>query len=471
MLPDPPRVRRGPRDLEAARLPRRGRRGLRDAGDFGDARHFGFGTSRASTRARWPSPTRCEPTRHRRCRTLGAQEREHRQHAAVVLAAGGRWSFVKMLVTCFSTARSVTNIRSAIAPLERPSAISSSTSRSRGVSSASGSPRAPPADELRDDRRVERRAALGDAAHGRAELVEVGHAVLEQVADALRAVGEQLQRVARSRRTARARARRCSRCFSRISFAARRPSSVCVGGIRMSTIATSGLYERTLSSRSSAFPAWPTTSKPPSSSSRAIPSRRSTESSASTTRTPTGFAPPSSTDGSLSTPQRREVGAEPGREELEDPLRAGQAAQLVLAEVAQLGGLRERVRGVRRRAGSGRRARPRRSAPRGARRRRSTCRRRPTARRCGCRSGRAGARRRATRSSPSECCAATAARPRRPGSAKPANSSSPRQSTSWPPAASTAPRSTARTARSPARTRRRAGARARSTPRRRRRGA
>ncbi len=46
-----------------------------------------------------------------------------------------------MLVTCFSTARSVTTSCAEIALLERPSAISSSTSRSRGVMSTSGSSR------------------------------------------------------------------------------------------------------------------------------------------------------------------------------------------------------------------------------------------------------------------------------------------------------------------------------------------
>ena len=53
-------------------------------------------------------------------------------------------------------------------------------------------------------------------------------------------------------------------CFSRISFAARSPSSVWVGGILMSTIAMSGLYERTFSSRSSAVPLCPTISNPAS---------------------------------------------------------------------------------------------------------------------------------------------------------------------------------------------------------------
>src|SRR4051812_47887362 len=70
---------------------------------------------------------------------------------------------------------------------------------------------------------------------------------------------------------------------ARISFAACNPSSVCVGGIRTSTIATSGLWARTFRRRSSLSPAWPTTSKPASPSRRTTPSRSSTESSAITT--------------------------------------------------------------------------------------------------------------------------------------------------------------------------------------------
>jgi hypothetical protein len=47
-------------------------------------------------------------------------------------------SLSKMLVTCRSTAGTVTISSAAIPPLERPSAISAMTSRSRGVSSSSG---------------------------------------------------------------------------------------------------------------------------------------------------------------------------------------------------------------------------------------------------------------------------------------------------------------------------------------------
>ena len=70
----------------------------------------------------------------------------------------------------------------------------------------------------------------------------------------------------------------------RISTAATSPSSALPGGIRTSTIAMSGEYKRTFSRRSSASTARPTTSWPASTSSDAIPSRRSALSSATTTR-------------------------------------------------------------------------------------------------------------------------------------------------------------------------------------------
>src|SRR5215211_3869212 len=70
----------------------------------------------------------------------------------------------------------------------------------------------------------------------------------------------------------------------RISAAARSPSSPLPGGMRTSTMATSGVYERTFSSRVPASAARPTTSWPASWSSEAMPSRRSASSSATTTR-------------------------------------------------------------------------------------------------------------------------------------------------------------------------------------------
>ena len=66
--------------------------------------------------------------------------------------------------------------------------------------------------------------------------------------------------------------------------AATRPSSVWVGGMRMSTMATSGWSRATIRNSSSASAASPTTSTPASDSSRASPERTSMTSSATTTR-------------------------------------------------------------------------------------------------------------------------------------------------------------------------------------------
>ena len=84
---------------------------------------------------------------------------------------------------------------SAIPWFELPAAISSSTSRSRGVSRASGS-------SLRRWREISVETIIGSSAEppsatrrtAREELVHVADAVLEQVADALGGLGQQLQR-------------------------------------------------------------------------------------------------------------------------------------------------------------------------------------------------------------------------------------------------------------------------------------
>src|SRR5262245_15886650 len=78
-------------------------------------------------------------------------------------------------------------------------------------------------------------------------------------------------------------------CVRRISAAATNPSSMFLGGMRTSTIATSGVCERTLSRRSSASTARPTTTCPASSSRDAIPSRKRAWSSATTTRSVFGL--------------------------------------------------------------------------------------------------------------------------------------------------------------------------------------
>ena len=71
----------------------------------------------------------------------------------------------------------------------------------------------------------------------------------------------------------------------RISCAAWIPSSVCVGGMRMSTIATSGSCSSTAASSSSGSDASATTSMPAPRTNDAMPSRTSGLSSAITTRT------------------------------------------------------------------------------------------------------------------------------------------------------------------------------------------
>ena len=77
----------------------------------------------------------------------------------------------------------------------RPSAIAASTSRSRGVSADSGSSARVPDHELGDHLGIERGAAASDAAQRVHELADVADAVLEQVADAARAIREELRGV------------------------------------------------------------------------------------------------------------------------------------------------------------------------------------------------------------------------------------------------------------------------------------
>ena len=74
--------------------------------------------------------------------------------------------------------------------------MSASTSRSRGVSSRAGLPLAA-SEELADHLRVDRGAALPDSPHGIQEVVDLEHTVLEQVAEALRPLADERERVRR----------------------------------------------------------------------------------------------------------------------------------------------------------------------------------------------------------------------------------------------------------------------------------
>ena len=86
--------------------------------------------------------------------------------------------------TWVSTVLSVSQSRFAIAAFVRPSAISASTSCSRGVNSPSASSCALRRDERGDDLRIERRAPLGHPSRGVEEVVDVEHTVLEQIPEA-----------------------------------------------------------------------------------------------------------------------------------------------------------------------------------------------------------------------------------------------------------------------------------------------
>ena len=101
-----------------------------------------------------------------------------------------------MLVTCFSTAAGVTTsmlgdppVRAALAHQLEHLALARRERVERVLA-------APAPEHPRDDVGVERGAALGHPAHRVGERGEVGDAVLEEVADALGAVADQVERVA-----------------------------------------------------------------------------------------------------------------------------------------------------------------------------------------------------------------------------------------------------------------------------------
>lgn len=75
----------------------------------------------------------------RSIRSAGVQEGDHRQDATVIVVGLREPRLGQMLRTGFSTVPSVTHSRRPMPASERPSAISASTSRSRVLSTASGS--------------------------------------------------------------------------------------------------------------------------------------------------------------------------------------------------------------------------------------------------------------------------------------------------------------------------------------------
>src|SRR4051794_13683741 len=188
-----------------------------------------------------------------------------------------------MLVTCFCTPRSEMSRRSAIPWFERPSAISSSTSRSRGVISSSG----PASRRLESswETIVESSAEPPPATRRIASAKSSRSATRSLSMYPMPSVPRSSSFIASSTSTCwESTITPTPGCSSRIFSAACRPSSVCVGGIRRSTIATSGPCSPTDSTSASPSSACATTSNPASVSSSATPSRSSIVSSARTTR-------------------------------------------------------------------------------------------------------------------------------------------------------------------------------------------
>ena len=104
---------------------------------------------------------------------------------------------MKMLAMCLLTAFSETTSPAATAAFDRPSAMSASTSRSRGVSRPKRYVPGPLGEQLGDDLGVHDRAAGRHPADRVDELAHVHHPVLEQVADAATLVRQQLAGVER----------------------------------------------------------------------------------------------------------------------------------------------------------------------------------------------------------------------------------------------------------------------------------
>ncbi len=152
--------------------------------------------------------------------------------------------------------------------LERPSAIKRQhlplpwAERGKRVISVACS------NQLRDEGGIDHRPAVSDPLQRRDEFLNVSDAALEEVADTS-AAGQELHGVL-DFDVGRGRRFRSRGCSFRICRAASRPSAVCVGGIRMSTTTSAGVFSRTSLSSSALSPAWPMISNPERSSRLAI---------------------------------------------------------------------------------------------------------------------------------------------------------------------------------------------------------
>ena len=194
-----------------------------------------------------------------------------------------------MLLTCFSTAPSLTTsaramrgVRAALrhqrehAPLTRGQPVEWILSAGAGQ-------------QLAHDLRVEHGAPGADVAHRVDELAHVGHPILQEVAHAADAATDELARVALLDVLGEQEDADLRPTLPGSRSPARTPSSVCVGGMRTSSTTRSGCVGSSAASSEAASPKLASTSSPASTSSRVMPSRRRTESSASITRT--GAAP------------------------------------------------------------------------------------------------------------------------------------------------------------------------------------
>ena len=201
-------------------------------------------------RPRRPRSTRRPSATASERRSSRTQPAQHREHAAVVGSAGREVELGEDVADVLLDRAVADHERAARSP------------RSTGPRPSARAPRARAATAARADPGAGCGRAAARRPRGRArcrrrrpgarvdELAHVGDAVLQQVADARACRRRAARWRSAPRRTARARGCRSRASGSRISSAARRPSSVNVGGMRTSTTARSGWCRSTASTSS-----------------------------------------------------------------------------------------------------------------------------------------------------------------------------------------------------------------------------